>query len=137
MSELQNESAVSDSILISVRPMCNVDKDDTGFDEKLIPLINSQMMMAHHEIGIGINGFNITGPDETWSDWLGEGEAKLSAIKTWLGQSVLMQFDPPDNATIAKTLQECIDKTAWMLASKSKLEGHSKSLYPVEYEEED
>lgn len=137
MSELQNESAVSDSILISVRPMCNVDKDDAGFDEKLIPLINSQMMMAHHEIGIGINGFNITGPDETWSDWLGEGETKLSAIKTWLGQSVLMQFDPPDNATIAKTLQECIDKTAWMLASKSKLEGHSRNFYPVEYEEED
>ena len=61
MSEVQNESAASESILISVRPMCNVDKDDDGFDEKLIPLINSQMMIAHHEIGIGINGFNITG----------------------------------------------------------------------------
>ena len=137
MSEVTNSSAISDSILISVRPMCNVDKNDNGFDEKLIPLINSQMMIAHHEIGIGINGFNITGTTETWSDWLGEGEAKLAAIKTWLGQSVLMQFDPPDNATMAKTLQECIDKAAWMLASKSKLEGHSKTIYPVEYVEED
>lgn len=137
MSEVTNSSAISDSILISVRPMCNVDKNDDGFDEKLIPLINSQMMIAHHEIGVGINGFNITGIDETWADWLGEGETKLSAIKTWLGQSVLLQFDPPDNATMAKTLQESVDKAAWMLASKSKLEGHSKTIYPVEYVEED
>ena len=43
--------ATSESILIYVRPMCNVDKDDDGFDEKLIPLINAQMMIANHEIG--------------------------------------------------------------------------------------
>ena len=33
--------------------------------------------------------------------------------------------------------QEQIDKIAWMLASKSKLEGHAKTIYPVEYVEED
>lgn len=137
MSETPTGSAISESILLSVRPMCNVDKDDDGFDEKLIPLINAQLMIAHHEIGIGVNGFNITGPDETWAEWLGAGETRLAAAKTWLGQSVLLQFDPPDNATMAKTLQESVNKTAWMLASKSKLEGHTKTIYPVEYVEED
>ena len=137
MSEIPTGSTISESILLSVRPMCDVDKDDDGFDEKLIPLINAQIMIAHHEIGIGVNGFNITGTGEKWSDWLGSGETRLSAAKTWLGLSVLMQFDPPDNATMAKTLQESVDKAAWMLASKSKLEGHSKTIYPVEYVEED
>lgn len=136
MSEAAN-NLLDPSILRSVRPMCNVDREDSGFDDQLIPLINAQIMIAHHEIGIGINGFNITGEGETWHDWLGEGESRLAAAKTWLGQSVLLQFDPPDNATMAKTLQECVDKAAWMLASKSKLEGHSRTIYPVEYVEED
>lgn len=135
MSEVQ--TGVENSILISVRPMCNVDEEDTGFDKQLIPLINSQMMVAHHQLGVGINGFNITGPNETWSDWLGEGEAKLAAAKTWLGYSVLLLFDPPDNGTVLKAIQETISKMEWMLVSKSQLEGHAGNIYPVEYVEED
>lgn len=135
MSETPN--TINSSILASVRPMCNVESDDPGFDEKLIPLINSQIMIAHHELGVGINGFNITGDTETWSDWLGTGETKLSAVKTWLGYTVLLLFDPPDNGTVLKSMQEQIDKIAWMLASKSRLEGHAKTIYPVEYVEED
>ena len=134
MSEIQT---VENSILVSVRPMCNVDEEDTGFDQQLIPLINSQMMIAHHEIGVGINGFNITGVDETWSDWLGEGESKLAAIKTWLGYNVLLLFDPPDNGTVLKAIQETLAKTEWMLESKSRLEGHARTIYPVEYVEDD
>ena len=133
----ENTNSINSSILASVRPMCNVESDDPGLDEKLIPLINSQIMVAHHELGIGINGFNITGDTETWADWLSTGEAKLSAVKTWLGYSVLLLFDPPDNGTVLKSMQEQIDKIAWMLASKSKLEGHAKTIYPVEYIEED
>ena len=135
MSEITNEA--TSSILITVRPMCNVEKDDNGFDEKLIPLINSQIMVANHEMGVGVNGFNITGENETWAEWLGSAETKLSAAKTWLGYSVLLLFDPPDNGTVLKAIQESVDKMAWMLASKSKLEGHSKTIYPVEYVEED
>ena len=133
----ENTNTINSSILKSVRPMCNVESDDPGFDEKLIPLINSQIMVAHHELGIGVNGFNITGDTETWADWLSTGEAKLSAVKTWLGYTVLLLFDPPDNGTVLKSMQEQIDKIAWMLASKSKLEGHAKTIYPVEYVEED
>lgn len=134
MSEVQT---VNNSILVSVRPMCNVDEEDTGFDQQLIPLINSQMMIAHHQLGVGINGFNITGESETWNDWLGEGESKLAAIKTWLGYSVLLLFDPPDNGTVLKAIQETLAKTEWMLESKSRLEGHAETIYPVEYIEED
>lgn len=133
----ENTNTINSSILASVRPMCNVESTDLGFDEKLIPLINSQIMVAHHELGIGINGFNITGDTETWADWLSTGEAKLSAVKTWLGYSVLLLFDPPDNGTVLKSMQEQIDKIAWMLASKSRLEGHAQTIYPVEYVEED
>ena len=109
---------LDDSILITVRPLNNVDKDDDGFDEKLIPLINGQMMMAH-QFGIGYNGFRITGTQQTWRDWLGENGSKLEAAKLWLGYSVLMLFDPPDNATQLKSYQDQIDKMEWQLCSKS------------------
>lgn len=134
MSEVQT---VENSILVSVRSMCNVDEEDMGFDNQLIPLINTQMMIANHQLGVGINGFNITGDSETWSDWLGEGEAKLAAVKTWLGYSVLLLFDPPDNGTVLRAIQDTLAKTEWMLESKSRLEGHAKTIYPVEYVEED
>ena len=134
MSEVQT---VENSILVSVRSMCNVDEEDMGFDNQLIPLINTQMMIANHQLGVGINGFNITGDSETWSDWLGEGEAKLAAVKTWLGYSVLLLFDPPDNGTVLRAIQDTLRKTEWMIESKSRFEGHAKTIYPVEYVEED
>lgn len=135
MSEV--EYTQSPSILVSVRPMCNVDSNDTGFDAQLVSLINSQMMIAHHQLGVGTNGFNITGEAEEWGDWLGEGESKLSAIKTWLGYSVLLLFDPPDNSSVLKSIQDTIAKMEWMLESKSRLEGHARKLYPTEYPEDD
>lgn len=136
MSEVIQET-VSPSILVSVRVMCNVDAADNGFDTQLIPLINSQLMLAFHQLGIGSNGYNITGETEEWSDWLGEGETKLAAIKTWVGYSVLLMFDPPDNGTVLKSLQETIAKMEWILASKSRLEGYSRKLYQTEYPEDD
>ena len=137
MSETVQTNANESSILRCVRPMCGVDEEDDGFDRQLIPLINGQMMVAHHEIGIGVNGFNITGVNETWDEWLGTGDTKLAAAKTWLGYSVLLLFDPPDNGTVLKSIQDSVDKMAWMLGSKSKLEGHSETLYPADYPEDD
>ena len=123
-------------ILPDVRSACNLEKQDDSFDEQLIPLINSQLMMAH-EFGIGPNGFVLRTKEETWEDWLGAAADKLAAAQTWLGYRVLLLFDPPDNATVLKAYQETLDKMEWMLCSKSALEGHASQIYPVEYAEED
>lgn len=128
---------LNSSILVDVGSACGVDEADRGFDHQLIPLINSQMMMAYHQLGIGHNGFNITGINETWADWLGEPGEKLAAIKTWLGYQVLLLFDPPDNGSVLKAYQDSLAKMEWMLASKSHLEGYAKTVYPTEYVEED
>ena len=123
-------------ILPDVRSACNLEKQDDSFDEQLIPLINSQLMMAH-EFGIGPSGFVLRTKEETWEDWLGAAADKLAAAQTWLGYRVLLLFDPPDNATVLKAYQETLDKMEWMLCSKSTLEGHASQIYPVEYTEED
>lgn len=121
--------SLDSSILVDVRVACNVDETDDGFDLKLIPLINTQMMMAH-QFGVGSEGFRISGLQETWRDWLGSGGENLMAIQTWLGYSVLLLFDPPDNATVLKSYQDQIQKMEWMLCNKSCLNGYVKDYVP-------
>ena len=138
MSVYETDSVtLMDSILMSVRSACGVSEEDDGFDNQLIPLINSYLMMGNHELGIGRNGFVITGPRETWTDWLGEAKDKLASAVTWVGIRVLLAFDPPENSSVLKAYQETVNEMGWMLRSKSELEGHSTTLYPVEYVEED
>lgn len=117
------------SILEDVKYACSVAEDDTGFDRQLIPLINSQLMVAH-QFGVGFDGFQVVNGDETWRDLLGDDGEKLAAIKTWLGYSVLLLFDPPDNSTVLKSYQDQIAKLEWMLCSKSKLDGYVKTYVP-------
>lgn len=120
---------MTNSILEDVRAACNLDKSDNGFDDQLIPLINGQLMMAH-QFGVGPTGYIISGDTETWNDWLGEGGADLLAIKPWLGYSVLLLFDPPDNGTVLKSYQEQIAKFEWMLREKTEEKGHVKTYVP-------
>lgn len=120
---------VTNSILASVRAACNVDKDDRGFDDQLIPLINGQLMMAH-EFGIGPDGFEVHDESETWKDLLGSWVNKMNAMRIWLGYSVLLLFDPPDNGTVLKSYQDQIQKMEWMLCNKSCLEGAVKEYVP-------
>lgn len=122
------------SILQDVKASCSVDEGDDGFDQQLIPLINTQLMLAHHQLGIGPAAYAITGPYETWGDWLGAAGANLAGIKTWVGYSVLLAFDPPDNGSVLKSYQDTLNKLEWMLCSKSKLEGHAKNSYPVAHD---
>lgn len=124
---------MADSILIDVGMACDVDESERGFDGKLIPLINGQLMMAH-QFGLGTNGFGIKGVADTYQDFLGEHCDKLAAFRTWLGYSVRMLFDPPDNGTILKSYQDQIDKMEWMLRSKTELEGFVKDYVPEQAE---
>lgn len=120
---------MEESILKDVRVACNVEQDDSGFDGQLIPLINSQLMVAH-EFGVGYDGFLVKGEGETWAELLGEEGSKLAAIKTWLGYSVLLLFDPPDNGTVLKSYQDQVLKLEYMLRNKSCRDGYVKEYVP-------
>lgn len=119
------------SILADVRAICNLELEDTSFDAQLIPLINAQLMMAH-QFGVGKDGFILTGLDDTWQDFLGDDASMLAAITTWLGYSVKLMFDPPDNGTVLKSYQEQIAKMEWMLYSKTATTGIVKQYVTEE-----
>ena len=117
------------SILATVRALCNVEEDDSAFDEQLVPLINGQIMMAH-EFGVGNPTVYVSDASTTWHDLLGDHEEMLNAMKVWLGYSVRLLFDPPDNGTVLKSYQDQILKMEWMLCNKSCLEGAVKEYVP-------
>lgn len=116
------EDMLSQSILADVRAACSLEQNDNSFDQQLIPLINTQLMMAH-QFGVGIDGFILWGTGETWRDFLGEDGSRLAAVSTWLGYSVKLLFDPPDNGTVLKSYQDQIAKLEWMLSSKAHTTG--------------
>ena len=120
---------MNDSILADVRSACNLVRDDNSFDDKLIPLINSQLMMAH-QFGVGYSNFMITGSTETWEDWLGSMGQDLAAIRTWVGYNVLLLFDPPENGSVLKAYQDQIQKIEWMLREKTEEKGYVKEYVP-------
>ena len=126
---IEYDNPLDHSILIDTRVANNVDENDDGFDLKLIPLINTQIMMAH-QFGIGPNGFRINGISQTWRDYLGDSGKDLEAIKTWLGYTVLLLFDPPDNGSVLRAIQDQVQKMEWMLCNKSCLEGYAKEYVP-------
>ena len=119
------------SILVDVRSACNVDEHDNGFDHQLIPLINGQLMNAHM-FGVGEDGFTVTSENQSWRDFLGDEGEKLSAIIPWLGYSVLLLFDPPDNSSVLKAYQEQIQKYEWLLRVKTEHDGHVKEYVPAQ-----
>ena len=120
---------LTNSILATVRALCNVEEDDPGFDNQLIPLINGQLMMAH-EFGVGHDGFMVHDEHESWQDLLGSHSDLLNAMQIWLGYSVLLLFDPPDNGTVLKSYQDQIQKMEWMLCNKSCLSGAVTEYVP-------
>ena len=120
---------LTNSILATVRAMCSVEENDPGFDKQLIPLINGQIMMAH-QFGVGYAGFIVHDESETWEDLLGPFSEVLDAMKIWLGYSVLLLFDPPDNGTVLKRYQDQILKMEWMLCNKSERDGAVQEYVP-------
>lgn len=117
------------SILVDVRSMCNLEPDDDSFDNQLIPLINTQMMMAH-QFGVGWESAYVQDEELTWADWVEVPGEQLRAIKTWVGYNVLLAFDPPDNGTVLKAYQDMLAKIEWMLREKTEEKGYVKLFVP-------
>lgn len=105
-----------DSILRTIKKMIGGVEDDdfTGFDTDLIVHINSALRILN-QLGVGAIGFNITGLDETWNDFLGKDEAILSEVKTYIYLKVKLVFDPPSNSFTQQSMKDEIKELEWRM----------------------
>ena len=103
------------SILEDVRETCNLDRKETAFEGQLIQLINS-FLFRSAQFGVGNKGFMIDSEDQTWDQFLsGKSADQYSALKTYIGLSVRLLFDPPDSSAVITAYKEIVKELEWCL----------------------
>ena len=106
-----------DSILLTIKKGIGIDPSYEAFDPDIIMHINSVLFILTQE-GIGPKeGFNITGQDETWDDFLGESNTKLSAVQSYVTLKTRLLFDPPQSVTLNEQITKLISELEWRLYS--------------------
>lgn len=104
-----------ESILNSIKKLLGLEPDYTPFDTDLIMHINSVIMILR-QMGVGpSSGYSITGPEETWADYLGSDEPLLEAVKSYIYLKVRTVFDPPSNSYVMDAIQKQISEYEWRL----------------------
>jgi len=103
-----------ESILISIKKMLGgVLEYDTVFDADIIDHINAALFVLS-QIGVGTPGFRIEGPDEVWSDFLGDG-TDYEAAKTDVYLQVKQSFDPPTSSAHQTALKDRSTELQWRM----------------------
>ena len=106
-----------DSILLTIKKGIGIDPSYEAFHPDIIMHINSVLFILTQE-GIGPKeGFNITGQDETWEDFLGESNTKLSAVQSYVTLKTRLLFDPPQSGTLNEQITKLISELEWRLYS--------------------
>lgn len=106
-----------DSILLTIKKGIGIDPSYEAFDPDIIMHINSVLFILTQE-GIGPKeGFNVTGQDETWEDFLGESNTKLSAVQSYVTLKTRLLFDPPQSGTLNEQITKLISELEWRLYS--------------------
>ena len=106
-----------DSILRSIKKLIGFDLDspfDEGFDLDLISEINTALFAAT-QLGVGpTSGMIITGPTETWSQFISD-PLLISIVTTFVKIKVKLSFDPPASQTIIDALKNSEHEYAWRI----------------------
>ena len=101
------------SILVTIKKLLGLAEDYDVFDTDLVTLINGAILAAN-QIGVGKEGFTITGQTETWEDFAGN-IAQLDAVKQYIYMRVRLVFDPPANSFLVNAIEKQLDEMTWRL----------------------
>lgn len=130
---------ITESILISIKKMLGIEKEDTDFDTDIIIHINTALMDLT-QLGVGPEeGFMIQNDTNTWNEFLGYSSGsnspypyseatstKIEAVKTCVYLKVKLVFDPPESSSQIEAINRQIDRLEWRInvqAESTKKEG--------------
>lgn len=107
---------MSESILNSVkRCLDGIDPENTDFDDELVFHINS-MLRILYQIGVGKPRFKITGPTETWADFLGDQESEVTDMAPqYVALKIKTFWDPPVSGATNTALSEMVKELEFRL----------------------
>lgn len=103
-----------DSILNSIKKLLGITEEQTDFDTDIIIHINTVFGILN-ELGVGPeNGFTIEGASETWDDYITD-KRQFEKVKTYMYLKVRLYFDPPQNSSLSKAMEQQISELEWRL----------------------
>lgn len=105
------------SILNTIKKMLGLDDTYKVFDPELVVYINTALMVLE-QVGLGPDGYTITGENETWEDFLTD-ISKYEGAKTYVYIRTRLAFDPPTNASLLKSLEDTYKELEWRLNVKA------------------
>lgn len=111
----EQNKVISDSILSSVKKLLGLSPDNEVFDVDIMMCINNAITILT-QIGVGpIEGFVVTGKEDTYEDWLGD-LTNLQNVKMYLYYRTRLAFDPPSHGSLMEALKEQIRETECRLS---------------------
>jgi len=114
-----------ESILNSIKKMIGGSAEGYDhFDTDIIIHINTALNILN-QLGVGEQGFMITGPNETWDQFCAD--ADLNMLKTYVYLRVRLLFDPPQGGGISGSIEDTIDMLEWRL----NVEGDKTWTHPL------
>lgn len=104
---------VTESILDSIKNMLGINEEDTNFDRELIIYVNGALMIMS-QLGVGADGYLISGRENTWKDFIGDRE-DLELVKSAVYLRVRLIFDPPQNSFLVDAINKQIAEYDWRI----------------------
>lgn len=105
---------MNETILATVKKICNIADPDTSFDAELIIYTNSVLMTLMQEWHGMDHAFRIEDGTETWDQLLGE-DTDYEAVKELVGLKVRLMFDTPTSGSVMQAIQDQIKMLEWRL----------------------
>ncbi len=103
-----------DSILNSIKKLLGPSAIYDAFEDDIIMHINSVFRILN-QLGVGERGFSITGPNETWDQFIPEDYEDFSDVITYTYQKVRLMFDPPQNSFLVTNIEKLCSELEWRL----------------------
>lgn len=105
------------SILNDVKHILGLLPEQTAFDQDLILLINAQFADLH-QIGAGpVEGYEITGPDNQWTEFIKD--VRFNSVKSYVFLKVKLMFDPPPSGFATAAMERQIQELTFRINTVS------------------
>ncbi len=109
-------SDVTESILLSVKKLCNVAPEYTAFDDDFILWINAALSDVN-QLGVGpAEGFEIEDEFAEWVDLLGESPI-YNRVKAYVAKHVRLNFDPPGTSFGIEMIKNQLEEMAYRIVA--------------------
>ena len=105
-----------ESILASIKKTLGIEEEYSHFDPDIILHINSVFAILN-QMGVGKDGFRITGTDEIWTDFDSD-ISKIEYVKSFAELKVKLLFDPPSNSAAVQSINDLLKELEWRLYSE-------------------